>query len=246
MRGFMILLIFSASLFPQTPDSLFNRANRYFETEQFEAAARAYEKLSAQVSHEDLYLNLGNAYFRIGNIGQAIWAYEKGRILSPRDQDIHYNLNYVQAQVRDRIQPPDDFFLVAFYRAIVEKLTILDLLTIGGILFMALGVLYMIRNNGFIFGKIDGLIQSVLITAVIATGWIMLDKYWAVSEDQAAIVISSVVDVRSAPIARGENVVFRIHEGTKVDISTSQPGWIEVILLDGKKGWIPSEDVRTL
>ena len=191
-------------------------------------------------------MNLGNAYFRIGNIGQAIWAYEKGRILSPRDQDIHYNLNYVQAQVRDRIQPPDDFFLVAFYRAIIEKLTILDLLTIGGILFMGLGVLYMIRNNGFIFGKIDGLIQSVLITAVIASGWIMLDKYWAVSEDQAAIVISSVVDVRSAPIARGENVVFRIHEGTKVDISTSQPGWVEVILLDGKKGWIPSEDVRTL
>jgi len=191
-------------------------------------------------------LNLGNAYFRIGNIGQAIWAYEKGRILSPRDKDIHYNLNYVRAQVRDRIQPPDDFFLVAFYRAIIEKLTILDLLTIGGILFMGLGVLYMIRNNGFIFGKIDGLIQSVLITAVIATGWIMLDKYWAVSEDQTAIVISSVVDVRSAPIARGENVVFRIHEGTKVDISTSQPGWVEVILFDGKKGWLPSEDVRTL
>ena len=93
MRGSMILMIFSASLFAQSPDSLFNRANRYFETEQFEAAARAYEKLSAQVSHEDLYLNLGNAYFRIGNIGQAIWAYEKGRILSPRDQDIHYNLN---------------------------------------------------------------------------------------------------------------------------------------------------------
>jgi tetratricopeptide (TPR) repeat protein len=246
MRGSMILIIFYASLFAQSPDSLFNRANRYFEIEQFEAAARAYEKLSAQVEHEDLYLNLGNAYFRIGNIGQAIWAYEKGHILSPRDQDIHYNLNYVQAQVRDRIQPPDDFFLVAYYRAIMEKLTILDLLTIGGILFMGLGVLYMIRNNGFIFGKIDRLIQSVLITAVIATGWIMLDKYWAVSEDQAAIVISSVVDVRSVPIARGENVVFRIHEGTKVDISTSQPGWIEVILLDGKKGWIPSEDVRTL
>ena len=240
MRGSMILMIFFASLFAQSPDSLFNRANRYFETEQFEAAARAYEKLSAQVSHEDLYLNLGNAYFRIGNIGQAIWSYEKGHILSPRDQDINYNLNYVQAQVRYRIQPPDDFFLVAFYRAIIEKLTILDLLTISGILFMGLGVLYMIRNNGFIFGKIDGLIQSVLITAVIATGWIMLDKY------QAAIVISSVVDVRSAPIARGENVVFRIHEGTKVDISTSQPGWVEVILLDGKKGWIPSEDVRTL
>ncbi|MBL7029792.1 MAG: hypothetical protein ISR89_01325 [Candidatus Marinimicrobia bacterium] len=242
----MLFTIFSVTLFSQTPDSLFMRANRYFETEQFEAAARAYEKLSAQVEHEDLYLNLGNAYFRIGNIGQAIWAYEKGHMLSPRDQDINYNLNFVRAQVRDRIQPPDDFIVVAFYRAIIEKFNIIDLFSIGGFLFMALGGIYLLRNKGFSFGKIDGLVNSILIAAVIATGWIMLDKYWAVSEEQAAIVISSAVDVRSAPIARGENVVFRIHEGTKVDITTSQPGWIEVILLDGKKGWIPVGEVRTL
>jgi uncharacterized protein YgiM (DUF1202 family) len=74
----------------------------------------------------------------------------------------------------------------------------------------------------------------------------MLDKYWDVSDKQEGIVIASAVDVRSAPIARGENVVFRIHEGTKVDITTMQPGWYEVILLDGKKGWIPAEEVRTL
>jgi uncharacterized protein YgiM (DUF1202 family) len=89
-------------------------------------------------------------------------------------------------------------------------------------------------------------VNGILMTAVIATGWVMLDKYWAVSDEQAAIVISSAVDVRSAPIARGENVVFRIHEGTKVDITTTQPGWLEVILLDGKKGWIPTGDVRAL
>lgn len=74
----------------------------------------------------------------------------------------------------------------------------------------------------------------------------MLDKYWNVSDKQEGIVIASAVDVRSAPIARGENVVFRIHEGTKVDITTSQPGWFEVILLDGKKGWVPEDEVRAL
>jgi flagellar basal body rod protein FlgF len=31
-----------------------------------------------------------------------------------------------------------------------------------------------------------------------------------------------------------------------VDITTTQPGWLEVILLDGKKGWIPTGDVRAL
>ena len=50
-----------------------------------------------------------------------------------------------------------------------------------------------------------------------------------------------------SPNIRGENVVFSsFMRGTKVDITTTQPGWFEVILLDGKKGWIPAEEVRTL
>ena len=74
----------------------------------------------------------------------------------------------------------------------------------------------------------------------------MLDKYWDVSDQHEGIIIASAIDVRSSPIARGENVVFRIHEGTKVEITTSQPGWFEIILLDGKKGWVSAEEVRTL
>ena len=246
MRQSLLLLIFSTVMFGQSPDSLFNLGNRYYDAEQFTQAANLYERLSQQVEHEDLYLNLGNAYFRMGEVGHAVWAYEKGYALSPRDRDINYNLNFIRSQVRDRIQPPDDFFVVAFYRAIIEKLTILDLLIMGGIFFTGLGGLYLLRINGSISEKIGTVLNTILLVSVLATGWIMLDKYWDVSDKQEGVVIASAVDVRSAPIARGENVVFRIHEGTKVDITTTQPGWFEVILLDGKKGWIQSEEVRTL
>ena len=61
-----------------------------------------------------------------------------------------------------------------------------------------------------------------------------------------AIVLSTAINVRSAPIMRGENVVFRIHEGTKVEILDTQIGWSEIILLDGKKGWIPSKELREI
>jgi len=52
--------------------------------------------------------------------------------------------------------------------------------------------------------------------------------------------------VRSAPVDRDEKVIFRIHEGLKVDIAQSQPGWYEIILLDGKKGWIPYNSLLKL
>lgn len=246
MRQSLLLLIFSTVMFGQSPDSLFNLGNRYYDAEQFTQAANLYERLSQQVEHEDLYLNLGNAYFRMGEVGHAVWAYEKGYVLSPRDRDINYNLNFIRSQVRDRIQPPDDFFVIAFYGAIIEKLTILDLLIMGGLFFTGLGGLYLLRVNGSVSEKIRTVLNTILLVSVLATGWIMLDKYWDVSDKQEGVVIASAVDVRSAPIARGENVVFRIHEGTKVDITTTQPGWFEVILLDGKKGWIQSEEVRTL
>ena len=214
--------------------------------EQYHQAANYYENLSEKVEHENLYLNLGNAYFRMGEVGHAVWAYEKGHALSPRDGDINYNLSYVRSQVRDRIQAPDDLFFLAFYRSILEKLTILDLIKLGGLLFIGLGGLYVLRLNGTISEKLGGILNSILLVSVVIAGWIMLDKYWDVSDEQEGIIIASAIDVRSSPIARGENVVFRIHEGTKVEITTSQPGWFEIILLDGKKGWVPAEEVRTL
>ena len=73
-----------------------------------------------------------------------------------------------------------------------------------------------------------------------------LDKYWDVSDKNHGIIIASAVDVRSSPLDRGENVVFRIHEGTKVEILDTQIGWSEIILLDGKKGWIPSKELREI
>lgn len=246
MRYSFILVILFSLLFGQAPDSLFNLANRYYDMEQYHQAANYYENLSEKVEHENLYLNLGNAYFRMGEVGHAVWAYEKGHALSPRDGDINYNLSHVRSQVRDRIQAPDDLFFLAFYRSIIEKLTILDLIKLGGLLFIGLGGLYVLRLNGTISEKLGGILNSILLVSIVTAGWIMLDKYWDVSDEQEGIIIASAIDVRSSPIARGENVVFRIHEGTKVEITTSQPGWFEIILLDGKKGWVPAEEVRTL
>jgi len=73
-----------------------------------------------------------------------------------------------------------------------------------------------------------------------------LDKYWELSDREEGVVISPVVNVRSAPVDRDEKVIFRIHEGLKVDIAQSQPGWFEIILLDGKKGWIPYKSLLKL
>ncbi len=230
----------------QSSDSLFQLGNTYYENEQYETAASTYEQLENDYSHEYLYLNLGNSYYRMGELGNAVWAYEKAYSIAPRDQDIIYNLNFVRSQVRDRIIPPDNFFIFSLYTAFLDKTTILDISVLGGLLFIIISIIYLMNSYLLIPEKLNSIINSTLIFTLVFLIWVSVDKYWKFTDINEAIVISTSVDVRSAPIQRGENVVFRVHEGTKAQITAVDSGWYEIILLDGKKGWLSTQDMRKL
>jgi|TARA_B110000438_G_scaffold269233_1_gene285446 tetratricopeptide (TPR) repeat protein len=230
----------------QSSDSLFQLGNTYYENEQYETAASTYEQLENDYSHEYLYLNLGNSYYRMGELGNAVWAYEKAYSIAPRDQDIIYNLNFVRSQVRDRIIPPDNFFIFSLYTAFLDKTTILDISVLGGLLFIIISIIYLMNSYLLIPEKLNSIINSTLILTLVFLIWVSVDKYWKFTDINEAIVISTSVDVRSAPIQRGENVVFRVHEGTKAQITAVDSGWYEIILLDGKKGWLSTQDMRKL
>ena len=88
--------------------------------------------------------------------------------------------------------------------------------------------------------------QIFLLIMTIVIHGLALDKYWEIFDREEGVIVSSVVNVRSAPVEHEEKVIFRIHEGLKVDIAQSQPGWFEIILLDGKKGWIPYKSLLKL
>ena len=157
-----LILLLSVSVCQNT-DSLFQLGNDYYLDEKYDQAINIFEKISKDYEHEDLYLNLGNSYYRVGMLGNAIWSYERGHLLSPRDKDINYNLNYVRNQIRDRIFPPEDFFLIAVYRAIVEKLTLLDLIAMSGLILLSLGTLYVSKNFDILSHKISGILKTILL-----------------------------------------------------------------------------------
>jgi len=77
----------------------FDAANRLYEEGKFAEAVSAYEKLgqSGQVSAA-LYFNLGNAYFKSGQIGRAIAAYRTAQQITPRDPDLRANLQFARNQ----------------------------------------------------------------------------------------------------------------------------------------------------
>ena len=227
-------------------DSLFSIGNRYFSIEKYDYALDAYLAILEKVENPDLYFNIGNTYYRQGNLGQAIWAYEKGIQLSPLHKDLKYNLDFVNARVKDRIEVPKGILFIEMYRTIKRNVNLNDLLLWGGIMmllasFATFFKVFNILDNIFAYRMTVILFIFSLLLHMIA-----LDKYWEISDKNEGIIISSIVNVRSAPIDRDEKIIFRIHEGLKVDIVQSQPGWFEIILLDGKKGWIEHQSLLRL
>lgn len=71
----------------------FDRANAMFEAGDFAGAVAAYEKILVEHGpRASVYYNLGNSHLRMGDYGPAILAYERAKLLAPRDPDLRSNL----------------------------------------------------------------------------------------------------------------------------------------------------------
>ncbi len=250
MQYYKILIYFALVvpiLFAQSSaetDSLYKIGNQAMLQENFETAIENYEQiLNRGDSHPDLYYNLGNAYYRLNQIGNAVWAYEKGLQIAPRDKDLRFNLSLVNTRVRDRIEIPKTMLFLEQYRALKKSTTLIDIILIASTVFMLGAFIYFLKKYYRW--------QSIWISRVIVTFFMMslvvhlmaLDKYFEISDTKEVVIVQSEVDIYSAPFERNETVLFRLHEGVKAELTQEQPGWIEIILIDGKKGWIQTEKV---
>ena len=245
MRILYLALLFS-NLIASNADSLFVRGNYYFDDEKYVQAARSYERLLNSVEHADLYYNLGNSYYRMGEVGHAVWAYEKGLQFEPRNRDIKHNLEITNTRVKDRIDFPDGFVLLDWYNAYKNSRTINDLLMRGSVFLLLVGLVYVLGQFRFLGRQTTVKLQMTFVILTILIHGICLDKYWDIAEKPEGVIVSTSVNVYSVPAVRDEMIVFKIHEGLKAEITQSQDNWVEIILLDGKKGWIPVNTIRPL
>lgn len=92
LRGLLFFWLVS-SLLHAADSAAFSAANQSFQAGDFASAAATYEKcLTTEGPRAAVFYNLGNAYQRLGQYGPAILAYERARLVTPRDPDLLANL----------------------------------------------------------------------------------------------------------------------------------------------------------
>ena len=166
--------------------------------------------------------------------------------LNPRDSGISHNLEIANARIKDRIILPDEFYLLDLYMRVKSRYTLSEWMMIGSITLLLAVFLFVISQvylfNNYVLEKII----LLLIVFVLIEHGIILDRFFDENDNKLGIIIDNEVNAYSGPFYGDNSILFKINEGTKVQIGKNQKSWLEIILLDGNRGWIRLEKIREL
>jgi len=214
----------------------FDSANKLYEQGKFSEAASAYEKLveSGSVS-TPLYFNLGNAYFKSGQLGRALAAYHRAEQLSPRDPDVRANLQFVRGQVQGPTLAPTSLqrWLASF--------TVNEWATLTAVLFwLVLASLVVIQfrpdwkqplRNFLWLGAVATLMVGTCLVAA-----------WLNRSASAAIVVSHDAVIHNGPLDEAPGNIT-IHDGAEVTVLDTKNDWLQVRLDSNRTGWLKRDQV---
>lgn len=187
----------------------------------------------------NLDYNIGNAYFKINDIPNAILFYERAYLLSPSDENINYNLEVARTLTVDRFQAIPELFFVKWYNFVSLFLSA----NLWASVSLAAFVLCLIFLSVYIYSskymlKVAGfwLALSFLVISVCSIACSRHNKT-LVYDSHKAIITTPLVSGKSSPDSSGTDL-FVLHEGTKVTIGDEVGDWYEIMLSDGNKGWV--------
>ena len=104
--GFILFVCISVAPCQADEEDYLNqvtRANDLYSSKQYKKAVDIYETLIAQgIENGFLHYNLGNAYFRLNNLGAAIFNYNQAKKLIPRFEDLEANFRYAIHETIDK------------------------------------------------------------------------------------------------------------------------------------------------
>lgn len=244
----LVFCFFSTIVFSQN-DTLFDEANALYNDGKYAEAIDKYETILDSGQHSaELYFNLGNANYKLNNIAPSIYYYEKALLLNPEDKDIKNNLvGYAQNMTVDAIDNVPQVGFTRIINNIVNSFstdTWAKIAVIGIIIFVVLFLLYHFsyatskKRVAFVISLVS--LFLACFSVVMAFQKQSLDK-----KDNPAIVFAQESRVKSEANKSSEEV-FRLHEGTKVQVLETYEDWKKIQLSDKSTGWIPSKDIKIL
>ena len=247
----LITLLFAATTATAAPAKVAITkvdADKEYAKGNYLQASKDYSDLLKVGESVELYYNLGNCYYRLGNITKSIIAYEKAHRLSPSDRDVTFNLEFVREKTIDKIERQEKNFFSAGYTMLQNlmdmdawaRLSIVAFFAcLGMAMLFLLGRDEWMRKLGFYVALLS------VFVFVFSTLFAWQQKHNFDARDRAVVVAPSA-SVKLTPSDSSADAVV-VHEGTAVQIvDRTMSDWYSVKLDDGKEGWLKRNSLEII
>lgn len=215
-------------------NAAFAKANRDYSDGRFQNAVDGYDGLvkSGQWS-ANLFYNLGNAWFRLGNFGEAILNYERALALDAHHPEAGANLALVRDEAR----------ALELRKTRLERytgnITITQYAVATSIAFWCL--LFAVTRLFFVRRRSITLVSFIILALVVFAGGIF-GIYSLESGPKGrtlAIVTGKKIEARLAT-ADNASSVLALPAGSEIKILSQRGDWLYAELPNDLRGWIPA------
>ena len=241
MKMLLVLIgwmIASATVVAAPDETAFAKSNQAYAEGRFDEAATGYENLIRSGNwNANLFYDLGNARFRLGDFGQAILNYERALALEPRHPEADANLRLARDEAH-ALEMRRDWIERYVGIATVKQFTIAAAVAFWFAAFLAAHSFFASRRSP---GRTALTAVSLVVCAISVYGIVTIEN--GTRGNALAVVTGKDVDARLATADDAKSVLV-LPSGSEIRILSERGDWIYAALPNDQRGWIPASTAQ--
>lgn len=231
-----------------------------YNAKDYAEAVEAFETVVASgYASADVYYNLANAYFKLGQqsessrpfaggeLGCAVLNYERALRLDPTMDDARYNLDIAKDLTNDTEAVPESF-IVRVWHSVAGIMTTNGWVTLSLVMLgvTAVMVLLYLLHDSVTLRKISFFVSlATMVVFILSTIFSIVQLMASDKDNRAVIITHDTTPVHASPDS-GSKIIREPSQGVTVEVEREQGEWSEVRFADGEKGWVRTTNVEII
>jgi tetratricopeptide (TPR) repeat protein len=214
--------------------------------ELYKDSLSRFIQISEDIQNGKLYYNIGNIYFQLGDIGNAILAYNKAALFIPGDRNLQENLSIARTLRIDLVEESESTRLLEtifsfHYNISSSKKSILFIILFG--IFWT-GLIFLLITKGKSLPLFQAVFRGTIIIFLILTillGSVLIDTFRINNYPDGVILDSELIARKGDGLSYSPSFKDPLHAGLEFILREKRPGWFYIELSDKTRAWIPAD-----
>ncbi|HMA76013.1 MAG TPA: tetratricopeptide repeat protein [Candidatus Krumholzibacteriaceae bacterium] len=197
------------------------------------------------VRNGKIYYNIGNAYFRLNDLGRAILNYKRSALYIPNDDNLTRNLKYARSRRKNKIEEKER-------ERVLKTLFFLhyDLpYSVRFIVFSVFFALVWLAASVYIFVRSGKLKIVIVLFAVLCGAFftsLMIEKINFTTSPEGVIIVDDTVARKGDAETYQPSFTDPLSAGTEFELIEDRGRWWQIELVNGERCWIESNAGETV